>query len=217
MQKQKNAGFSLVEIIVALAILAIAASVILGSFTMAIKLNAKASREYEALGLAQVALEKALTTTTKEVTEGEVTREVTKNQIKETAKERARADLQTFLETIQKNEELASDAEAFINSWTVSYTEEIEGETFQTFQEDCWEMKTITAADGTETEKQVLFWDTEEDTGMVASLKEVKLSDVDLVDTTIRCTITVSVSDADSAEEILTLSGTREVYWGGAS
>ena len=216
MQKQKNAGFSLVEIIVALAILAIAASVILGSFTMAIKLNAKASREYEALGLAQVALEKALTTTTREVTEGEGTKVVTKNAIKETAKERARTDLQTFLEALKKNEELSSDEEAIIDSWTVTYTEEIESGAFQTFRDGCWEMKTITAADGTQKEEKVLFWETE-DTGMVIFLKEVELSDVDLANATIRCTITVSVSDEASGEEMLALSGTREVYFGGAA
>lgn len=59
-KNRKNAGFTLVEVLVAITIMALTGGILLSSFTVAIKLNARAEREYEACQQAQVVMEKLL-------------------------------------------------------------------------------------------------------------------------------------------------------------
>lgn len=59
-KNKKNAGFTLVEVLVAITIMALTGGILLSSFTVAIKLNARAKREYEACQQAQVVMEKLL-------------------------------------------------------------------------------------------------------------------------------------------------------------
>lgn len=59
-KNKKNAGFTLVEVLVAITIMALTGGILLSSFTVAIKLNARAEREYEACQQAQVVMEKLL-------------------------------------------------------------------------------------------------------------------------------------------------------------
>ncbi|MCC8161808.1 MAG: type II secretion system GspH family protein [Lachnospiraceae bacterium] len=60
-RKQDNRGFSLVEVVVSAAILAIIGSVILGSFSMAVRMNARAKQTYRAANYAQKAMEYLMT------------------------------------------------------------------------------------------------------------------------------------------------------------
>lgn len=59
-KNKKNAGFTLVEVLVAITIMALTGGILLSSFTVAIKLNARAKREYEVCQQAQVVMEKLL-------------------------------------------------------------------------------------------------------------------------------------------------------------
>ncbi|MCD8097835.1 MAG: type II secretion system GspH family protein [Lachnospiraceae bacterium] len=60
-RKQDNRGFSLVEVVVSAAILAIIGSVIFCSFSMAVRMNARAKQTYRAANYAQKAMEYLMT------------------------------------------------------------------------------------------------------------------------------------------------------------
>ena len=97
-KNRKNAGFTLVEVLVAITIMALTGGILLSSFTVAIKLNARAEREYEACQQAQVVMEKLLCSDT------------VKSQVSEVIgkKEDKAAFLEQFLENSIKKDILTS-------------------------------------------------------------------------------------------------------------
>lgn len=97
-KNKKNAGFTLVEVLVAITIMALTGGILLSSFTVAVKLNARAKREYEACQQAQVVMEKMLCS------------DILKTKVAEVigSKEDKVEYLETFLDASQKDNILAS-------------------------------------------------------------------------------------------------------------